>query len=212
MKYYVERKGELERLTAEHWAGDEVLGGVMRDSGTPLTWAWPIWQGGGVGDEGIWGEVEFGGKRLWCFPAVSWHHLAPGAVEDLWEFEQRRSGGKKGKAELELVLPPIIRHRDVFKEYVLPRTKEARTDWDNHSGYDRGLVDSLEHCRGICRAEEACLQFMLDERGRCFTSERPSLGKASSGSGSGRVSGWVQERMVRYYEEAEACGDEGWIL
>jgi hypothetical protein len=143
---------------------------------------------------------------LWCFPAVSWHHLAPGAVGDMWEFEQRRSAGRRGEGES---LPPIIRHREVFKEYVLPRTVEARRDWDNHSGYDRGLVDSLEHCRGVCRADEKCVQFMLDSSGRCFTTERPSLGKASS---SGSVSGWVQERMVRYYEEAEECGDEGWIL
>jgi hypothetical protein len=143
---------------------------------------------------------------LWCFPAVSWHHLAPDAVGDMWEFEQRRSGGRRGGS---LSLPPIIRHREVFKEYVLPRTVKSRQDWDNHSGYDRGLVDSLEHCRGICRADEKCVQFMLDSRGRCFTTERPSLGKASS---SGSVSGWVQERMVKYYETAEECGDEGWIL
>jgi hypothetical protein len=33
VKYYVERKRELEMLTSAHWAGDEVLGGVMRNSG-----------------------------------------------------------------------------------------------------------------------------------------------------------------------------------
>ena len=206
VRYYVERKEELERSTAIQWAGDCILGSVMRDSGTPLTWAWPIWQGGGVG-EAVWGELEFG-KRLWCFPAVSWHHLGPDAVQDMWEFEQWRSRGRKASSSL---LPPIIRHREIFKEYVLPRTAaESRRDWDNHSGDDRGLVGSLEGCRGVCEADEACLQFMLDSGGRCFTTALPSLGKASPLSGS--VSGWVQERMVRYYEEAEVCGDEGWIL
>jgi hypothetical protein len=86
---------------------------------------------------------------------------------------------------------------------------EARRDWDNSSGDDGGLVDSLGDCRGVCEADGKCVQFMLDSSGRCFTTARPSLGKASS---SGSVSGWVHERMVRYYEEAEACGDEGWIL
>jgi len=202
--YYGERKAELERATAGQWAGDCILGSVMRDSGTTLTWAWPIWQGGGVG-EAVWGEVEFG-KRLWCFPAVSWHHLGPEAVGELWDFERGWVGDGKGN---DGGSPPVIRHREIFREYVLPRTGEARRGRDNFSGDDGGLVGSLEECREVCEADEACLQFMLDSGGRCFTSARPSMGKASS---SGRVSGWVQERMVRYYEEAEACGGEGWIV
>jgi hypothetical protein len=128
-------------------------------------------------------------------------------VRDMWEFEQ----GRAEKASSSLALQqPIIRHREVFREYVLPRTAKARRDWDNLSGNDGGLVGTLEECRVVCEGDEACLQFRLDEDGRCFTSALPSLGKASPGSGS--VSGWVQERMVRYYEEAEVCGDEGWIL
>jgi len=178
----------------------------MRDSGTPLTWAWPIWQGGGVGDVDF-GSEEFG-KRLWCFPAVSFHHLAPGVVEDLWRFEQGRMMMEERKL-LEGSLPSVIRHREVFEEYILPRTAESRPDWENHSDDDRGLVASLEDCREICQVDETCVQFMLHSTGRCLIAARPSLGEAST---EGSVSGWIQERMSRFREEAEECGDEGWIL
>jgi hypothetical protein len=40
---YVENKADLETFTASHWAGDCVLGKALFDSGTNLTWAWPMW-------------------------------------------------------------------------------------------------------------------------------------------------------------------------
>ena len=47
---YVENKADLEAFTASHWAGDCVLGKALFDSGTNLTWAWPMWQGRDIGN------------------------------------------------------------------------------------------------------------------------------------------------------------------
>lgn len=80
---------EWESFTDELWAGDCVLGKAFKTSGTNLTEAWPIWQGDEVGKM-TWARKDGIGKgyRLWCMPSVSYHHLAPSVVEDLWRFEQ----------------------------------------------------------------------------------------------------------------------------
>lgn len=85
---------QWERFTDEHWAGDCVLGKAFKMSGTNLTEAWPIWQGDDVGKM-TWARKDGTGKgyRLWCMPSVSYHHLAPSVVEDLWRFEQGWMGG-----------------------------------------------------------------------------------------------------------------------
>jgi hypothetical protein len=191
-------KEEWEDLTAGHWAGDAVLGKVMAESGTSLTWGWPVWQGGDVGNMS-YGAVEYG-KRLWCYPTVSYHHLGVEAIERLWEFEQgwiaREGNGR------------VLRHKDVFREFVLPRTGEVRVDWDNHADGDKGLVATLEECRGFCEREDECLQYALDREGKCLVTGRPNLGEAAIGV----QSGWIQERMQAFYDTAAPCEDEEGIL
>jgi hypothetical protein len=34
-------------------------------------------------------RVDEGERRQWCGPTVSYHHLSPNAIRDLWEFEQK---------------------------------------------------------------------------------------------------------------------------
>jgi len=77
---------EWEDFTADHWAGDCVLGKALADSGTPLTWAWPIFDGK---KPGAIDYTRFDyGKRQWCYPTVSSHHLSPEEIEDLWYYEE----------------------------------------------------------------------------------------------------------------------------
>lgn len=77
---------EWEDFTNGHWAGDCVLGKAFADSGTPLMHAWPIWQGDDIGNMN-YARID-NNHRLWCMPTVSYHHLSPSAVEDMWLFEQ----------------------------------------------------------------------------------------------------------------------------
>lgn len=84
---YVKNKSEWEDFASGHWAGDCVLGKAFKDAGVPLTGAWPIWQGDDVGNMN-YDRVDDGERRQWCSPSVSYHHLRPAAIRDLWEFEQ----------------------------------------------------------------------------------------------------------------------------
>lgn len=83
---------ELEAFTDGHWAGDCVLGKAFADAGVSLTGAWPITQGD---YPGIVPYIAPDGRpmppldaRIWCNPTVSYHHMQPDMIEDLWKFEQ----------------------------------------------------------------------------------------------------------------------------
>lgn len=199
VELYVANNAEWEAITASQWAGDCVLGKALSDSGTKLTWAWPIFQGRDIGNMN-YSEI-FRGKRLWCYPSVSYHHLTPWAVEDMWRFEQSVIA-QNGE-----VSPRIMRHRDVFAEYILPQTQDSRSDWYNHADEYRGLVSSLDECRSICE-KAICLQYAVDQKGSCLVTARPNLGEASPGM----QSGWMQERMRLFHDTAPSCEDEGWIV
>jgi hypothetical protein len=197
---YVENKADLEAFTASHWAGDCVLGKALFDSGTNLTWAWPIWQGRDIGNMN-YSHVDYS-KRLWCYPTVSYHHLAPPAIESLWQFEQSKIA-RQGESQL-----AIIRHKDVFAEYILPQTAEPRLNWDNHADEDRGVVSSMDACRGICEQDTSCLQYVYDQKGNCLITGRPNLGEVATGM----QSGWIQQRMQHFYDGATSCEGEEWIV
>lgn len=83
VRLFVSQQEEWERFTDGHWAGDCVLGKAFLDSGTPVVWANPIWQGMPVG------QVPWEKEGLLCRPAVSYHHVSPSVVEDMWRFEQQ---------------------------------------------------------------------------------------------------------------------------
>lgn len=83
---FVANQDEWEKFTAMHWAGDCVLGKAFTDAEVDLTWAWPTIQG--VKPSSIeYDRFEYR-KRLWCYPTISYHHLSPSEVEDIWNFEQ----------------------------------------------------------------------------------------------------------------------------
>ena len=79
-------KYKWERLTGEIFAGDVALGKAMAEAGAPLFFGWPIWQGDDIGNMN-WNEMN-NGRRLWCFPSITYHHQTPDTVESMWRFEQ----------------------------------------------------------------------------------------------------------------------------
>jgi hypothetical protein len=197
---YVENKASAEAFTASQWAGDCVLGKTLFDSGTNLTWAWPMWQGNDNGNMN-YSSIDYG-KRLWCYPTVSYHHIAPPAIESLWRFEQTKIA-QQGEGH-----STVIRQKDVFAEYILPQTSKPRLNWNNHADQDRGRTDLVEACRDICEQETSCLQYAYDEYGNCKVAEQPKLGEVSTVM----QSGWFQERMQLFHDKAESCEGEGWIV
>lgn len=84
------RRGNLEYYdgyTASHWAGDCVLGQLMDDVGASVHWAWPNFQGQtpatlGANAAGYEGDP-------WCNAAITFHHMSPIEIEQMWRFERR---------------------------------------------------------------------------------------------------------------------------
>ena len=106
---------------------------------------------------------------------------------------------------------PFLRHRDVFAEYILPRTTAPRSNWDNHSDKESpsspSLSSSPDACSLLCEEDASCLQWAFSAEGRCLSTSKPNLGEPSNGT----VSGWIPGRMRAFYDEGPDCGRVRWI-
>lgn len=93
MKALVEHRaampGFYEDFTSRHWPGDSVLGKALQDSGTGFIQAWPNLLGDSPFDVNYGDMVRGTDVRVWCYAALTWHHLSPSAIKELFEFEQR---------------------------------------------------------------------------------------------------------------------------
>lgn len=89
VNHYAANKADIESFTDAHWAGDCVLGKTFTDSGVPFINAWPAFQSdypGLVPYARADGPDEL--RRVWCYPTVSYHHMSPAMINDLWHWEQ----------------------------------------------------------------------------------------------------------------------------
>lgn len=130
-------KWEFE--TSTDCCGDVMLALALSDAGVELTQAWPLTQGESPSTI-KWSD------RIWCTPAVTWHHMQSFEVEALWHFEQTwikqtESHGQVGNLphlSLPILLtiePPQIPYlyKDAFEYFVQPYISAHRSDWDNLS-------------------------------------------------------------------------------
>lgn len=148
-----------EKFADDHWAGDCVLGKAFKDSGTNLTEAWPIWQGDDVG------KMEFSrkdgpgeGYRLWCMPSVSYHHLGPTVVEELWRFEQ---DWMSRAAKVGVYLPPNCIVLSISIDAHEAFAAQRRIQRVRTSTHRQGKIGLVQPCRrrwrtrafarGMCR-------------------------------------------------------------
>lgn len=86
-EYIHANQAQLDQYVADEWAGDIILGQVFIDADCPMTYSWPIFQ------PTFYGMVDFSitlqNRRYWCYPAASFHHMTPEAIEDMWTMEQQ---------------------------------------------------------------------------------------------------------------------------
>ncbi|CAD0110287.1 unnamed protein product [Aureobasidium uvarum] len=202
---YAAHKAEIEAYTDGHWAGDCVLGKVFTEAGVKFTDAWPIMQGDYPGlvayarPDGR--PIADPNKRVWCYPTVSYHHVSPEMIEDLWKYEQQWLAHKPQDVRFH-------RHKDIFSQYILPRMSTDLLDWDNESDREESNIGSFEECRSKCEAASECKQYSYSEDGHCKTRVDPRLGKATPHM----KSGWLPDRMERFKQDMAPCGDESWML
>ena len=228
---------EYNQYTIEQWAGDMVLGKVLKDVLIPLLWAFPHFQGDPVStlDHNIT-KID---RQPWCYPAITYHHMPQEEIRLLWEFEQ----------EWQRVHPKHapLRHADVFKGYIHPYLEKKRTEWDNYSVNsefsrhvleDREAHTSFEACRSACERIAMCLQFSyrtpmclvsnevrLGRRATLQCSEYSTAASKCDKMGEGAIdtgeanpgavrSGWIMDRLVKYVSAMDqTCNNRmGWIV
>ncbi|KAK5110978.1 hypothetical protein LTR85_000688 [Meristemomyces frigidus] len=213
VELYLSEPEEWHTRTASHWAGDCILGTALAHAGVGLTWSWPMFQGGNPSDMN-WLEVK-ADRRLWCEPAVSYHHFSSYEIESLWGFEQQhiqRSTSEKAKQSRWRHKDDVLHHNDMFRQYVLPNISSERADWSNsspdlvHYSNRKGL--SIADCRAICEEKEGCLQYALGPIG-CSTANQVMMGAYSEGI----QSGWMTERVESWANGVKRCrGRKGWTV
>lgn len=77
---------DYEDFTASHWVGDYALGKVLEDIKVPLHKAFPHLQGDSPATmDPATVKID---RDAWCYPAVTYHHVTPSEIEELWAFEQ----------------------------------------------------------------------------------------------------------------------------
>lgn len=81
--------GKYEDVMANHWAGDCVLGKMLKDAGIDLTWAWPTFYGDAPYDMDY--NTTYGGGDItpFCHYAMTYHHLSPGDINEFYVLQQK---------------------------------------------------------------------------------------------------------------------------
>lgn len=87
VKHRAQHETELNTYTDNHWAGDCVLGKALADAGVRFDWAWPIMQTSRVLEVNPFANGY--GRRAWCHPIVSFHHMTTDDIQMIWQFEQQ---------------------------------------------------------------------------------------------------------------------------
>ena len=213
-QYYADHEDELNHWAANHWAGDCVLGKTLRDAGVPLTWGWPLFQGGHP--EKMDFTAEKADRKLWCTPALSFHHFAPGELQKMWQFEQSwiQAWLDKAREEKRWAIwndySDILEYRDVFKNLVLPKIKEDISGfWDNLSPdlVENELQHPFDYCKHFCESQTNCLQFLSTATECKISTKEVMLGEP----GTDTQSGWMKDRIAGWVDVLDHCsGFEGW--
>lgn len=201
-----------EEFTKSHWVGDCALGKVLEDVKVPLHRGFPHFQGDSPAT--VDPAVTKIDRDLWCYPTITYHHVSPTEIDELWRFEQ----------EWYKQHDIVLRHRDVFISHVRPKIGASVSYWDNmsvdaeYNAHDhasssnkeeREAWKSFAHCRALCESQNKCIQFSFDS-GSCSVSNSFRLGYAKPNE---KVkSGWMTDRVDDLFRSLDdRCGIRDWF-
>jgi len=208
---YINNPDEWHERTAGHWAGDCILGTALTKAGVDLTWSWPMFQGGNPSDL-RWSETK-AERRLWCEPAMSFHHFSSYEIQAMWGFEQQRIQRmltNEGTKSFWRTKDSILHYHEMFREYVMPNITAERNRWSNLSPdvvFDSKRI-SLSDCRAHCEARDNCVQYNLGPLG-CSLSTEFKMGQLRFDVSSG----WITERVNALVEDMGTCtGQSKWTV
>jgi hypothetical protein len=96
----------------------------------------------------------------------------------------------------------ILRHRDVFEYYILPRITSEKEHWDNFAGEGMKAEEvsemTKEKCLLACRMNSDCMQYSF-EAGLCRFSSVVHLGRPVTENSREISSGWMRDRITHYF-------------
>ncbi|KAL4912994.1 hypothetical protein BDW62DRAFT_214591 [Aspergillus aurantiobrunneus] len=189
-------------VTEREWAGDCVLGILLRDAGVNLHWSWPMLQIAPPKEVDHFSANY--GHNAWCYPAVTFHHLRPNEIAEIEAAEKSlaRRGGRAGPRE------PLL-WRDVYYELGRPKMRQGPVmDWDSEAGEEKAVVRSVETCRILCEGDTSCLQYVRRADGMCLFGRVARVGEAREGF----ASGWMLDRIDAVAQGLGSCARPEWIL
>nr|POE77824.1 hypothetical protein CFP56_09467 [Quercus suber] len=200
-RIYAEKQEEIDSMISDHWYGDVGLAQTMEEHlNLKVSSAFPMIQGGDPITMDF-SEVR-DDKKLWCFPAISYHHVAPSTIRELWAFEQNWT-------TRQAIGSGPLRHSDVFKYWLLPKLASANDGkvWvDSHANIGNvidDVIDDIAGCRAICELDINCVQYSFSE-GVCRTYDKLRL-SAADGPRPNGSSGWVIEHIDSFVEDFDTC-------
>ncbi|KAJ5239276.1 hypothetical protein N7468_003895 [Penicillium chermesinum] len=186
------RPAAWHERTHQHWAGDCILGIALATIGIPLLWSWPH-----VTDRSLWEQDALNegfGTQQWCYPPFTFHHMTPKDVDRIHDFELQWFANDKHS---------LLLYSDLFKNLVRPMLESYAENWDNFAQTelkregDNSPFTPYE-CAEQCALDVNCLQYRIDDSGRCSTTDQALRGRASAGVKSGtmmwRVDARIKER------------------
>ncbi|KAK8199779.1 uncharacterized protein BKA78DRAFT_302593 [Phyllosticta capitalensis] len=206
VKEYKSKTERYNELTKMEWAGDFILAKAFKNIDIPLTKSFPILQGE-TPDTLDYTEHHY------CWPVVSYHHMPPEWIENMWHYEQAWLNDNATSKS------PLCHHH-VFKHFIEPQlVVEERPDWDNMAGdAEPEAVQSAEACRQVCESQSDCLTWVyVDPAWICKTANVVRLGEAKPSDGSQTTtSGWMLSRIhdavARMGEQCTGDGSERFDL
>ncbi|KAJ9632988.1 hypothetical protein H2204_007378 [Knufia peltigerae] len=178
--------------------GDEVLAGVLKESGVTLRGYWPMFNGEKPT------TARFG-REQWCEAILTLHHLDTEDFLELQRWEQTTTSSRRDRSK------PLT-FEELFFGLVEPLIRDRREDWTNMSEdvvYDEDDKNragkSYEACLKACTANERCIQF--EHFGHtCRLSYDIRLGHRQLPNGGKRwTSGWLMERIHDFKASHSPC-------
>ncbi|KAJ5098118.1 hypothetical protein N7532_005119 [Penicillium argentinense] len=189
---------EWEKITNAQWAGDCVLGMALSTIHISLVWSWPH-----VTTESVWGQDALGegfGKKQWCHPPFTFHHMSPADVDRMWDFDQKWFSNENHT---------VLHYGDIFTHFVRPTLAHHLDNWDNYARdeYKKKNSEGIEipmtvwDCAEHCASDRACLQYRFSD-GKCYTSPQALRGTPAPGVESGTLM-WRVDAAVAAKEKCE---------